>query len=1802
MLILFCGVSAGEASISDKRILLLYSYHPGFPTSPRILSGIRDLFHLESPLIDIEYMDSKRLYNKKSLDYFHQQFSNKLANREPYDLVITADDNALDYMLDLGASLFVGVPKVFLGVNDIRKAMKLEERADVTGVVEVPSFRETIVMAKAIFPQRKIAYILVDGTTSGQSDLRTILEVFGKDGSLQFSTLSLADQDWEAFKKALNAADPDGMVFLLSAYRDVHDALLSFEESLELIRNSTDLPIFHFWRHGMGSGVLGGVIIDHYAQGREAAALALRILRGQPVSGLPIIRESPNVPTLDYRLVTSYGIDHTKLPDGYQWINLPVEIATPYRKYFLYTLMGLGSLLVLVFVLLPLLRKSRQLSRALTKSEQQYRTIVENSHDGIWQIDSEGNTTFVNQVMADMFGYRTDEMMGRSCYDFMDEEEIQVARDNLQRRRSGIVESHDFRFRHKQGHDIWTRMKTGPVKDSDGRFVGAVAMVSDITEARKERIRLKESEENFKQLTHAIREVFWLGSSDWQEVYYVSPGYELMWGRSCQSLYDKATSWIEALPREDLERVESFLTEHLQEPWTELRFPEYRVIRPNGEVCWVDAKAFAIYDESGKLYRVAGIAEDITQRKNNELKLNHRFELEKLIAKQASILLDTGIDELDQRLASLLEEIGQFSASDRAYLFQFDRDRNTMSNTHEWCAEGVATQTMKLQKLPLSDFEYMLGQFKQDRPLFIESLEDLPEEAGEFRHHLAEQEIMSLLVMPIRIDQVLIGFIGFDTVTVSSTWQQEDILLLHTFSDVLASAIRRQRTETALRDSRRTMRVLLDNLPGAAYRCRSDQHWSMIFISDGITEITGYKPSDLVANKLLSYADVIHPEDRELVSKQVAAAIDEGVTFEIEYRIFDRWQRVRWMWERGAQVESKDGTPFLEGFISDITDRKQVESALQASEDYQRLIMNSTAEGIYSLDEHGLCTSVNQAALAQLGYEGEEELIGQPMHLVIHHSHADGSEYPSEECPIYKAFNRGEQIHVDSEIFWRKDSSSFPTEYWSYPLIKQGNIRGAVVTFIDITERKFNEEVMESRVKLHEYAQGHDVNELLVFALDLACEKTDSKIGFYHFLEDDQKTLSLQAWSSETTESFCQAAGEGLHYDVDEAGVWADAVRERRPVVHNDYASLPHQHGLPEGHAEVTCELVVPVFRGDKIVAIMGVGNHARQNYDDHDVEKVNRIADLAWDIVENKLIEGQLEQNRQQLSTILDTVKEAVALWDDRARLRYANTGFFSLLKLPIELWNREASAGKSIGELVPQASPLKNIESLLTRLLNRGESIENLPLEIERKGRESIWIGLTIHALYNRGTGRITGAVSTMSDITEQKSHEHRLEQLAHFDNLTRLPNRLLAIDRLRQMVARARRTGELMAVCYLDLDGFKAVNDTFGHEAGDELLRETAQRLALCVRNGDTVARLGGDEFLILLADLKDQQESQFILKRILEMTTKPYSISGNAQSTVTASLGVTLFPNDNSEPDTLIRHADQAMYMAKESGKNCYQFFNKDFERRVQAQEETLGEIINALDSDQFIVYYQPVLDCRAGRVIAAEALIRWDHPILGLLEPAEFLPLINKSDVMLSLTEQVIEQAVMLIEHMHAKGSTLSVGINIFQEQCYDPVFFTLLQNHVKKLQRRQRSLLQLEISEQVVTSHFTQTERFIGDCLEMGVECVLDDFGIGDTSIQQISRLPVRAIKVDRTLTQKMLSDERQYALIKTILNMANAFNRMVIVQGVEEERQMATLLSLGCSRMQGFLFSEAMSSDDLTHWLAVTTESKDWLRRFVMT
>jgi diguanylate cyclase (GGDEF)-like protein/PAS domain S-box-containing protein len=323
----------------------------------------------------------------------------------------------------------------------------------------------------------------------------------------------------------------------------------------------------------------------------------------------------------------------------------------------------------------------------------------------------------------------------------------------------------------------------------------------------------------------------------------------------------------------------------------------------------------------------------------------------------------------------------------------------------------------------------------------------------------------------------------------------------------------------------------------------------------------------------------------------------------------------------------------------------------------------------------------------------------------------------------------------------------------------------------------------------------------------------------------------------------------------------------------------------------------------------------------------------------------------------------------------------------------------------------------------------------------------------------------IADIHDITEQKRHAERLERIAYHDPLTGLPNRLLLGDRLHQAIAQNQRLGTSIAVCYLDLDGFKESNDRFGHQAGDQLLVEVAARLSACVRGGDTVARLGGDEFIVLLSGLADDEECRMALDRLLQAVSAPHATGGSEHPGVSASIGVTVFPTDHVDPDTLVRHADHAMYAAKQAGKNRYQMFDTRLEQRIEARQAALRGLAEASASGQFRLYYQPKVDCRQGRVVGAEALLRWQHPTLGLLSPAEFVPLIEDTDLALRIGEWVIRETLSRIGLWRREGVDLRISVNAFIRQLLQPGFADALAVLLDQYPEAGPACLQIEIVE-----------------------------------------------------------------------------------------------------------------------------------------
>ena len=471
-------------------------------------------------------------------------------------------------------------------------------------------------------------------------------------------------------------------------------------------------------------------------------------------------------------------------------------------------------------------------------------------------------------------------------------------------------------------------------------------------------------------------------------------------------------------------------------------------------------------------------------------------------------------------------------------------------------------------------------------------------------------------------------------------------------------------------------------------------------------------------------------------------------------------------------------------------------------------------------------------------------------------------------------------------------------------------------------------------------------------------------------------------------------------------------------------------------------------------------------------------------------------------------------------------------------------------------------------------------------RKSGEIYAEMLTISTV-NDAQGHVGHYVALFSDITSHKEHERQLEHVAHFDALTSLPNRVLLADRLQQGMAHAQRHSLPLAVAYLDLDGFKAINDTYGHEVGDRVLIHVALRMRQALREGDTLSRLGGDEFVAVLLGQGNVDTSAPMLTRILAAAAKPIKID-EFELQVSASLGVTFYPQGlDVDADQLLRQADHAMYQAKLAGKNRYHIFDMAQDSHIRGRHESLAHIQNALSANEFVLFYQPKVNMRTGKVVGAEALIRWQHPEKGLLLPAVFLPVIEEHDLSIQVGEWVIDTVLSQMEAWQAVGLELPVSVNVSARQLQQIDFAERLQRILAAHPLVAPGCLQLEILETSALEDVTQVSQIIGACRAFGVSFALDDFGTGYSSLTYLKRLPVTQLKIDQSFVRGMLDDPDDLAILDGVLSLAYAFRRQVIAEGVETIEHGELLLQLGCELAQGFIIARPMPADDMPAWAA---------------
>lgn len=570
-------------------------------------------------------------------------------------------------------------------------------------------------------------------------------------------------------------------------------------------------------------------------------------------------------------------------------------------------------------------------------------------------------------------------------------------------------------------------------------------------------------------------------------------------------------------------------------------------------------------------------------------------------------------------------------------------------------------------------------------------------------------------------------------------------------------------------------------------------------------------------------------------------------------------------------------------------------------------------------------------------------------------------------------------------------------------------------------------------------------------------------------------------------------------------------------------------------------------------------------------LHSVNNALRLARAERQRKQVEEDLQKTTRRMVNILESISDAFFAVNENWQFTYINNQAEQLL-----LTDRHNLINSVIWDELPNLPDW--FQTALRRSMQQSKA-EHCEGYHEQIGK---WLEIQVYP-------SSSGITTYFRDVSERKAAEERLIFLANYDALTGLPNRALLLDRLGQTLTRTPWHNRYAAVLFCDLNRFKLVNDTLGHNTGDHLLKTMAKRFQACVRDGDTVGRLGGDEFVIILSDLANPTDVSIVAKKIVDCASEPV-LADNHEIFSGASIGISIFPDDARDAETLLKYADTAMYKAKEQGKSCYQFYSPALDTSSSDRLSIENDMRAALEHDEFQLYFQPQVELTSGRIVGAEALIRWLHPQRGLIPPNEFLPVAEESGLILPIGEWVCETACRLNKSWQDTGlPAIHVAVNLSNCQ--------FQQNEMPKMLERaltgsglEAQWLELELTENILMKNTQKAITTMQELRSLGVKLSIDDFGTGYTSLAYLSRFPIQVLKVDRSFINDISDGANGAVIVEAIIALAHKLNLSVVAEGVETEIQRRFLLDNDCDVMQGYLFSRPLPADEFTELLSKHT------------
>jgi diguanylate cyclase (GGDEF)-like protein/PAS domain S-box-containing protein len=977
-------------------------------------------------------------------------------------------------------------------------------------------------------------------------------------------------------------------------------------------------------------------------------------------------------------------------------------------------------------------------------------------------------------------------------------------------------------------------------------------------------------------------------------------------------------------------------------------------------------------------------------------------------------------------------------------------------------------------------------------------------------------------------------------------------------------------------------RALVEQIPAMTYIAAVEVGVTT-YVSPQIEPLLGYTQEEWLADPQ-QWARTLHPDDRTQALDFMANVRATGGPGALEYRLRARDARIVWVRDEAALLYDEEGRPTaMQGVVTDVTARREAEATLREREERFRLVARATNDAIWDWDLTTNALWWSKAIQDILGYAPEE--IGHAIEWWEEHIHP--AERDGTLTTIYAAI-AGEAEHWSSEYRLRRADGSYAQVFDRGFILRDEGGRAVRMlgSVQDVTAQRAAE--AETRRQARELALLDRVRTALARELELSAILDTLVNEIAVAFETVSVGVLLLEGDRLLGRAHVEKANHPLSLHVSE-GLTGRCARTGTPLLIPDVQQEPAFIGDP---GQQGSEICVPLLVEGRVIGVLNVERETEPPLDTNDLTLLVALGEQASIAIGRARLHTALAASEARHRAVVDTALDAIITMSEAETIESFNQGAERIFGY---------TAAQVIGQPLTLLlhAPLSQFfgGGIAQRLVTGFTHLGGRPLEMIGKRKDGATFPAEVVLAQVRIAGEqfITGIVR---DISERRAYEERLQHQAHHDPLTGLPNRALFLDRLNQALNRARRDGQQRAVLFIDLDRFKDVNDSWGHDAGDRLLVGVTARLRACLRDEDTLARQGGDEFTILLEAVADAGEAARVADRLATALDRPFPIEGQ-EHRITASIGIVMTQGVHLRAEDLLRDADIAMYRAKEAGKARYAIFDPAMQSGLLERLALERELRQALDTDRFVLHYQPIVDLATRAVVKVEALVRWPHPQRGFIPPTTFIPIAEESGLIRPLGRWVLREACRQARLWEQAGLPVAVAVNLTAHEFQGATLIEEVTSALAATGLTPEHLL-LEITESVAMRDVAATTATLATLRGHGVRVAIDDFGTGYSSLAYLKRLPVDTLKIDRAFIDGLGDDPEDTAIVEAIITLAHTLGLQVVAEGVETPAQAAQLRTLGCESAQGYLFARPLPASDLRALLALERLTTDNLATVV--